>query len=811
MESENSSIRAGSAPRFRRGASLALSVLLAGSLASLAPTAASAQDSTYTAPPFSESAAGLPDGWSDVWQEGQWSTVGQEFPVLHQHTTNSGPRRAASPDAVGQVSGDVEAHATMRVPGDFTSDTRYGLGVHLSMSDNGGTGYYTDVRAGELRINMYNTEGNFQVLARQDFPFGEVETDVWYNLVLQREGDTLRSKIWPYGEDEPAEWLVSVDDTTYSEGRVGVTAHSSGAKFQTAYFAAGTDGAAAPRIPADYIPTFVDDPLQTAFQNSDGHVWTEHADEVAFLEAVDAASDRVEVDQIGQSANGLPIHMARIGYPTAPSSAEAAEGQSVLIVATQHGNEPAGQEMALQKISELAFTDDPELIAQLQETTILVIPTMNPDGRMLNQRRLANDVDMNRDHLALEQIETRVMANAIHFYNPDVIIDAHEKPTTIGGADIDALWPRNLNGDAAVRELSESLVRDYVFQDFEDAGRSWYVYGGEGPEGVGDANPGIGRNSIGLRGSVGMLIETAGLRPGVERVTYQHAAVDAALRFQHDNAAEIAAAVAEAPLNRAADGLGRAPFYFGLAADNKPPTAEETLDPGACGYILTEEQAEQMARQFESFGVQTEPGDNPGEVLVSMAQPAMTVIPLLLDPMSDVQFVDAQRIADADCPLPLIENTEAPTIAGEPTVGETLSVDGGEWEPAEVNLTYQWFADAAPIDNATGSTLELTADLEGAVISVEVTAAADGYESATVEAAPVGPVAAAADNGDDDGAGDDGAGGGDDGDQDGDGSGAGGGSELPVTGAAPSWSLGALAALLVLAAAALAVIRRRRA
>ena len=151
------------------------------------------------------------------------------------------------------------------------------------------------------------------------------------------------------------------------------------------------------------------DPPTTGFEDRDGDSWTTHAEELAFLEEVAAKSERMTYTEIGTSVEGRPLHLVRVGYPEPPSDAEIAAGRKILIMGTPHGNEPAGREMALQLLRNLAFTDDPELLNQLSQTTVLFIPSQNPDGSAANKRFTAEGVDLNQDRLNLRTPEAQAI------------------------------------------------------------------------------------------------------------------------------------------------------------------------------------------------------------------------------------------------------------------------------------------------------------------------------------------------------------------------------------------------------------------
>ncbi len=82
----------------------------------------------------------------------------------------------------------------------------------------------------------------------------------------------------------------------------------------------------------------------------------------------------------------------------------------------------------------------------------------------------------------------------------------------------------------------------------------------------------------------------------------------------------------------------------------------------------------------------------------------------------------------------------APTITGDAVLGQTLTAHPGQIVPTPTQVGYQWYADDTAIPGATGTTLEITEDLLGTVISVAVTAARAGYDDASATSDPFGPV-----------------------------------------------------------------------
>ncbi len=75
--------------------------------------------------------------------------------------------------------------------------------------------------------------------------------------------------------------------------------------------------------------------VKTAFESRGGSGWTSLSEEQAYLRALDAASDRVTVSEVGRSVQNRPIKLITVGAPR--TQAEIAAGSSVLFTCTQHG------------------------------------------------------------------------------------------------------------------------------------------------------------------------------------------------------------------------------------------------------------------------------------------------------------------------------------------------------------------------------------------------------------------------------------------------------------------------------------------
>ncbi|NEE44974.1 carboxypeptidase, partial [Streptomyces sp. SID8455] len=78
--------------------------------------------------------------------------------------------------------------------------------------------------------------------------------------------------------------------------------------------------------------------------------------------AVDRGSDRVAVDRVGTTKEGRPLQLVRIGKQRPAAT-------TVLLICSQHGDEPAGREACLTTLRDLAFAEDRATRAFLSRTT----------------------------------------------------------------------------------------------------------------------------------------------------------------------------------------------------------------------------------------------------------------------------------------------------------------------------------------------------------------------------------------------------------------------------------------------------------
>lgn len=376
--------------------------------------------------------------------------------------------------------------------------------------------------------------------------------------------------------------------------------------------------------------------------------WTTHQEELDFLKELSEKSERVDYEIYGTTAEGRPMHLVKVGFPVPGTNEEIADGRSILIKGTFHGNEPSGREMSLQTIRNLAFTDDPNMIELMEKSTILFLPTLNPDGREANRRRNDDNYDINRDAVRLITPEGQTLARITNEFQPEIILDAHER---MSGPNMSLLGNQNRMIDPDLRALNDELIDDYMFVDLGNEGFEYTYYPSSAT-----AYPTNSRGVSGFRHSIGILTEASWLDEPLDRVAAQMVSVNAILRFYHERFDEVGEVVANSRINHQNRGAAaKEPFYLEGRPEDEITNEKSVLDPPPCGYLINEEQKKKIERQIDLFSLTFEKIDD--GYYITMNQPMMAIIPYIMDENARTKLINADRVYDCSD----IDNLVAPS------------------------------------------------------------------------------------------------------------------------------------------------------
>jgi hypothetical protein len=193
---------------------------------------------------------------------------------------------------------------------------------------------------------------------------------------------------------------------------------------------------------------------------------------VRYFRALDAASDRVVVRELGPTTNGAPFIVAfissaanlrrlpalretqrRLADPRlVRDSADlrrliAGAPVFVLLTSSIHSTEVGGFFSPVELAYRLASEDSPEVRGILENTVVMLVPSLNPDGVSIVARWYEATLgtaaegtsppelyhhytghDDNRDWYAFTQVETRLVVDSLYdVWHPQVTLDLHQQ------------------------------------------------------------------------------------------------------------------------------------------------------------------------------------------------------------------------------------------------------------------------------------------------------------------------------------------------------------------------------------------------
>ena len=170
-----------------------------------------------------------------------------------------------------------------------------------------------------------------------------------------------------------------------------------------------------------------------------------------YVDAVDAASDRVVSGTFGTSWQGRQLRYTLVGDPKHLTPSGLAALQDAIgklrdpetpardaerlarttpvvlwLMGNVHGGEESATDAELRVLYELADRDDCAARQILENAVVGIVPTQNPDGREAETRQNSYGFDMNRDWFARTQAETDGKLELLRRYPGVLYVDGHE-------------------------------------------------------------------------------------------------------------------------------------------------------------------------------------------------------------------------------------------------------------------------------------------------------------------------------------------------------------------------------------------------
>lgn len=277
----------------------------------------------------------------------------------------------------------------------------------------------------------------------------------------------------------------------------------------------------------------------------------------AIASSQQGAGTRSALLRLGPSQQGEPILALVLTRAdgTTPDALEASHKPTVLLLAQQHGDEPAGAEALLVLAQELAGG---LLEPLLDRINVVLVPRANPDGADMGTSETNAGVDMATDHLVLSTPEARALATLARDYRPILIVDAREFGAAgalreqfgaVPAADALLQYATTAN----VPEFLSKAAREWYYDPMDAALKTerlrseWYYgpgLGGNAPRVTADSLlPESVRNTSGLKNAVGFEVASRGVGLGHEhiqrRVHTQVTALASALRSTAERASSL--------------------------------------------------------------------------------------------------------------------------------------------------------------------------------------------------------------------------------------------------------------------------------
>lgn len=333
--------------------------------------------------------------------------------------------------------------------------------------------------------------------------------------------------------------------------------------------------------------------LLTVAEATDYRKTSLHKDVLDFVEKLAPLSDSIHRLSLGESGLGqeIPVLVLSRQKLFTPAKAHASGKPVVMVIANIHAGEVEGKEAVLMLAREIATGDLGRL---MKDAVLVLVPDYNPDGndridvknRALNLKALEGQVgpeggvgtrytgkglNLNRDYMKLEAVESRHLSKLFGEWRPHVFVDCHTTDGSIHGYDLTfdtshttecgpkapILYARDVMLPAISKSLRKRTGQRTFFygnfKDQDDPAKGWETY---------PALPRYGSHYRGLTGRLDILLEAYSYIDFRARCSVMYEILVEIFDYAIDHAGEILKTVADAEADTIARGRAPAPDDF---------------------------------------------------------------------------------------------------------------------------------------------------------------------------------------------------------------------------------------------------------
>ena len=298
--------------------------------------------------------------------------------------------------------------------------------------------------------------------------------------------------------------------------------------------------------------------LQTVAEISNYLATAREQEVLDFLQKLDDSSPFASQFQIGTTTEGRPIQALIVAkeentvLPLRPSDPRLV----IVLLGGIHSGECDGKEALLALARDLLTDSRPKY---LDQAVLVFIPNFNADGNErvgtlhrpgqegpeqgMGTRENAIGLDLNRDFIKLDTPEVRSLVRLLDTWDVDVLIDTHTTNGSLHQYDLTYDIPHNPSANQSVvqwmrKEMLPSITKEmmslgistFYYGNFSGDHKRWESFGHE---------PRYSTEYMGLRGKVGILVESYSYASYQRRIDASYHFVDACLKQLTTNVKKI--------------------------------------------------------------------------------------------------------------------------------------------------------------------------------------------------------------------------------------------------------------------------------